>query len=204
MYIYIYIYVCIYCRSTLFCFCEASFDLAGYACSMRRGEKQGSLLSRQRSSLPGFRAHLSSQLQCLLDSEGICFETSFADQGIGSQKLVPLAHKLAKIFPALAPHDLYRFDSVQKLIDLWDEESSGSASRGVTPATALDILACGVRLPAGVESPGPSLARDARASLISTANEHQITSASCQALAFTTPLCKDGLFLIETSADARA
>ncbi|CAL1140432.1 unnamed protein product [Cladocopium goreaui] len=134
---------------------KASFDLAGYACSMRRGEKQGSLLSRQRSSLPGFRAHLSSQLHCLLDSEGICFETSFADQGIASQKLVPLAHKLAKIFPTLAPHDLYRFDSVQKLIDLWDEESSGSSSRGEKPpANALDILACGVRLPAGVESPG--------------------------------------------------
>ena len=129
---------------------------------MRRGEKQGSLLSRQRSSLPGFRAHLSSQLHCLLDSEGICFETSFADQGIASQKLVPLAHKLAKIFPTLAPHDLYRFDSVQKLIDLWDEESSGSSSRdGKPPANALDILACGVRLPAGVESPGPRFARDA-------------------------------------------
>ena len=99
--------------------CEASFDLAGYACSMRRGEKQGPLLSRQRSSLPGFRAHLSSQLHCLLDSEGICFKTSFADQGMASQKLVPLAHKLAKLFPSLAPHDLYRFDSVQKLIDFW-------------------------------------------------------------------------------------
>ena len=121
---------------------------------MRRGEKQGPLLSRQRASLPGFRAHLSSQLHSLLDSEGICFKTSFADQGIASQKLVPLAHKLAKIFPTLAPHDLYRFDSLQKLIDLWDEESSGSANRGVTPANALDILACGVRLPAGVESPG--------------------------------------------------
>ena len=129
---------------------------------MRRGEKQGPLLSRQRSSLPGFRAHLSSQLHCLLDSEGICFETSFADQGMASQKLVPLAHKLAKLFPSLAPHDLYRFDSVQKLIDFWDEESSASASRGEKPpANALDILACGVRLPAGVESPGTCLARDA-------------------------------------------
>ena len=150
-------------RSNLFLFlCEASFDLAGYACSMRRGEKQGPLLSRQRSSLPGFRAHLSSQLHCLLDSEGICFETSFADQGMASQKLVPLAHKLAKLFPSLAPHDLYRFDSVQKLIDFWDEESSASASRAEKPpASALDILACGVRLPAGVESPGTCLARDA-------------------------------------------
>lgn len=85
--------------------------------------------------------------------------TSFADQGISSQHLVPLAQKLEKFFPTLAAHDFYRFDSLEKLLQHWDERCNGTAPvSGVTKATnALDILGCGLRLPAGVDSPGEPL-----------------------------------------------
>ena len=126
---------------------------------MRRGEKQGPLIRSQRASLPGFHAQFRGQLQTQLSQvhPSLDGETSFADQGIVSQKLIPLAQELAKYFPNVAAHDLYRFNSLEKLIKTWDgenQENSWSGRGAHADDHALDILACGVRLPAGVESPG--------------------------------------------------
>lgn len=141
---------------------KANFeDLAGYACSMRRGEPAGNFFRSQRASLlPGFRETLRSQLQQMVTQGSLTlsadFQLSFADQGISSQQLVPLAQKLEKFFPMLAAHDFYRFNSMEKLLQYWDEcHQPGPLKFGVKRATkALDIVGCGLRLPSGVDSPG--------------------------------------------------
>ncbi|CAK8997635.1 unnamed protein product [Durusdinium trenchii] len=139
---------------------KASFeDLAWtYACSMRRGEKTGHVLRRSRAMLRSNET-LRSQLQEMVSEQQLQlhtdFETiSFEDQGIGSQHLVSLAQQLEKFFPMLAAYDFYRFNSLEKLIQHWDTvDTDGHIGRSHT-ATALDILGCGLRLPAGVASPG--------------------------------------------------
>ncbi|CAJ1424691.1 unnamed protein product [Effrenium voratum] len=145
---------------------QASFgdELMAYASSMHRGEKAAPWLRSQRGQLPGFRARLAQGLRALRvpgvpGAPELCPVTRFAEQGFSSQQLVPLAQRLAGFFPGLAVHDLYRFTSLEKLQD-WD----GEVSLGRMPGTAgtagtagvdqLEILGCGVRLPAGIHSPG--------------------------------------------------
>eukprot|EP00434_Breviolum_minutum_P038188 symbB.v1.2.033867.t1/scaffold4270.1/size42129/3 len=144
----------------LFQAAKASFDLAGYACSMRRGEKQGPLLRSQRALVPGFglklRNVLSSQLKTWKLAKPLAddLEITFADQGLASQHLVPLTQELRNFFPTLAVHDLYRFNSVEELIQRWDAGVTASHTWTAHASSGLDILGCGVRLPAGVNSPG--------------------------------------------------
>lgn len=135
--------------------------MAGYACSMRRGEKQGPLLRSQRALVPGFglklRNVLSSQLKTWKLAKPLAddLEITFADQGLASQHLVPLTQELRNFFPTLAVHDLYRFNSVEELIQRWDAGVTGASHTWTAHASSgLDILGCGVRLPAGVNSPG--------------------------------------------------
>ena len=93
---------------------------------MRRGERQGPLLRSQRALVPGFglklRNVLSSQLKTWKLAKPLAddLEITFADQGLASQHLVPLTQELRNFFPTLAVHDLYRFNSVEELIQRWD------------------------------------------------------------------------------------
>lgn len=134
--------------------------MAGYACSMRRGEKQGPFLRSQRALVPGFglklRNVLSSQLKTWKLAKPLAddLEITFADQGLASQHLVPLTQELRNFFPTLAVHDLYRFNSVEELIQRWDAGVTASHTWTAHASSGLDILGCGVRLPAGVNSPG--------------------------------------------------
>ena len=54
----------------------------------------------------------------------------------------------------LAAYDFYRFNSLEKLIQHWDTVDTDGHIGWSHTATALDILGCGLRLPAGVASPG--------------------------------------------------
>jgi len=127
---------------------------------MRRGEKQGPFLRSQRALVPGFglklRNVLSSQLKTWKLAKPLAddLEITFADQGLASQHLVPLTQELRNFFPTLAVHDLYRFNSVEELIQRWDAGVTGGHTWTAHASSGLDILGCGVRLPAGVNSPG--------------------------------------------------
>ena len=127
---------------------------------MRRGEKQGPFLRSQRALVPGFglklRNVLSSQLKTWKLAKPLAddLEITFADQGLASQHLVPLTQELRNFFPTLAVHDLYRFNSVEELIQRWDAGVTASHTWTAHASSGLDILGCGVRLPAGVNSPG--------------------------------------------------
>ncbi|CAE7660866.1 orfB, partial [Symbiodinium microadriaticum] len=91
-----------------------------------------------------------------------CHTTSFAAQGIASQQLVLLTEALKPFFPGLAAHDLYRFSSIEALLDWGMEAQSQAPSRPVpkmqepTPELHFEILGCALRLPGGgADSPPP-------------------------------------------------
>jgi len=129
--------------------------LQGYVCSMRRKER-GNFIRSQRAALPGFREGLEEALRKLQGPSGVLsFQETFAEQGLASQKLVALAQALVPFFPGLAAHDLYRYNSLQALVQHWDVPSTSTteAVQSLTGA-ALEVLGCSVRLPAGIDSPG--------------------------------------------------
>lgn len=142
---------------------QATFsDGLRYASSMRRGEHAAPFLRHQRAGLgPGFRRGLSRALRGFsFGGRELCHTTSFAAQGIASQQLVLLTEALKPFFPGLAAHDLYRFSSIEALLDWGVEESQ--APRPVrkmqepTPELHFEILGCALRLPGGgADSPPP-------------------------------------------------
>ncbi|CAE7520901.1 unnamed protein product [Symbiodinium sp. KB8] len=142
---------------------KATFsDGLRYASSMRRGEHAAPFLRHQRAGLgPGFRRGLSRALRGFsFGGRELCHTTSFAAQGIASQQLVLLTEALKPFFPGLAAHDLYRFSSIEALLDWGVEESQ--APRPVrkmqepTPELHFEILGCALRLPGGgADSPPP-------------------------------------------------
>ncbi|CAE7231115.1 PKS40 [Symbiodinium sp. CCMP2592] len=140
---------------------QATFsDGLRYASSMRRGEPAAPFVRHQRAGLgPGFRGQLSRALQGFsFGGRELCHATSFAAQGIASQQLVLLTEALKPFFPGLAAHDLYRFSSIEALLD-WDVETVSQAPSGpkVPKMQELhfEILGCALRLPGGgVDSPG--------------------------------------------------
>ena len=138
---------------------KATFsDGLSYACSMRRGERAAPFLRQQRAGLANFRRQLSQALEGFsFAGRELCHSTSFAAQGIASQQLVMLAEALRPFFPGLAPHDLYRFSSIEDLLDWGADEMSETFT---PPKTAkaqelhFEILGCALRFPGGVETPG--------------------------------------------------
>ncbi|CAE7945630.1 PKS40, partial [Symbiodinium necroappetens] len=144
---------------------EATFsDGLRYASSMRRGEHAAPFLRHQRAGLgPGFRRRLSRALRGFsFGGRELCHTTSFAAQGIASQQLVLLTEALKPFFPGLAAHDLYRFSSIEALLDWGVEAQSQAPSRPVpkmqepTPELHFEILGCALRLPGGgADSPPP-------------------------------------------------
>jgi hypothetical protein len=141
--------------------------LACYVGSMRRGHPTALYVRSQRAALPCFNSGLQTALKggLALELPGrgevrIHYQETFANQGIPSQHLVRLASALSSFFPGIAAHDTYRYSSIEVLVNAWDADGVGSyVAQGLESAsgskgTYLEVLACSVRLPAGIDSPG--------------------------------------------------
>eukprot|EP00930_Biecheleria_cincta_P054812 TRINITY_DN41211_c0_g1_i1.p1 TRINITY_DN41211_c0_g1~~TRINITY_DN41211_c0_g1_i1.p1 ORF type:complete len:1928 (-),score=287.72 TRINITY_DN41211_c0_g1_i1:320-6103(-) len=148
--------------------CRATFGVDRLACyvgSMRRGDPTALFVRSQRAVLPGFRTGLETLLKegiaLQLPSRGevrVDYKETFATQGIASQNLVGLASVLARYFPGIAAHDAYQYNSLEVLVNAWDDAGlcvNNHVGGSSLPAssTELEVLGCGVRLPAGVDSP---------------------------------------------------
>lgn len=119
---------------------------------MCRGESTAEHLRQQRALLPGFRDCLGGALEDFsFNGSVLSHSASFSEQGITSQQLVLLSERLRPFFPKLAAHDLYRFTSIERLLE-WKEElpSLRAPSLG---RRGLAIMGCALRLP-GADSPG--------------------------------------------------
>jgi hypothetical protein len=114
-------------------------NLVAQVCSMKRKE-QGLFVRMQRAALPNFRIGLEKVLEgfrLTLARRGVIQITpaeTFANQGIASQQLVPLAKALESFFPGVAAHDLYRFTSLQSLLQGWDGDSAEEVGAATTCA----------------------------------------------------------------------
>ena len=109
-------------------------------------------LRQQRLLLPGFRERLGGALEGFsFNGSPLSHTSSFAEQGITSQQLVLLAEALRPSFPSLAAHELYRFTSIERLLE-WKEELPERVRGASLDRRGLAIMGCALRLP-GAESP---------------------------------------------------
>jgi acyl transferase domain-containing protein/acyl carrier protein len=97
--------------------CFRGFDHHNFASSMFRGEDDVSWIMYQRRQLDP--APLLAQLKKASQAvkPRLDFGTSLAYQGLGSLELTQLAVDLQPFFPNLAPHDFYRFKTVNQLVE---------------------------------------------------------------------------------------
>jgi len=97
--------------------CFREFNSSPYVSSMFRGEDDVSWILFQRRQLDP--APLIAQLKAASQAvkPQLDFGTSLAYQGLGSLELTQLSVELQPFFPSLAPHDFYRYKTVNQLIE---------------------------------------------------------------------------------------
>jgi acyl transferase domain-containing protein/acyl carrier protein len=97
--------------------CFKHFRDHTYVSSMFRGEDDVSWILFQRRQLDP--APLIAQMEAASQAvkPQLDFGTSLAYQGLGSLELTQLSVELQPFFPTLAPHDFYRYKTVNQLIE---------------------------------------------------------------------------------------
>jgi len=134
--------------------CFREFNNATYISSMFRGEDDVSWILYQRRQLDP--APLLAQLETASQAvkPRLDFGTSLAYQGLGSLELTQLSVELQPYFPTLAPHDFYRYKTINQLI----EEFGVVKKVGLTEGRAFrqnEVVIAGMscRFPSAAETP---------------------------------------------------
>ena len=136
--------------------CFRDFRSATHVSSMFRGEDDVRWILFQRRKLDPealvAKLHEASQaVKPQLD-----FDTPLAYQGLGSLELTRLSVELQPFFPTLAPHDFFRYKTIDQLI----EEFGAEKAKAVAPTTSrtfrhneVAIAGMSCRFPSSVETP---------------------------------------------------
>ena len=134
--------------------CFHAFPNRTYVSSMYRGEDDVSWILHQRRRLDP--APLVAQLEAASQAvkPQLDFGTALAYQGLGSLELTQLSVELQPFFPTLAPHDFYRYKTINQLIDEFGLTKEVVLT-GSQPFRQNGVVIAGMscRFPSSVETP---------------------------------------------------
>ncbi len=124
-----------------------------YVSSMFRGEDDFKWIFHQRRKLD--RDVLRSEIRPVIDAyqADLDYGQSLAYQGFTSLKFTELSVLLQPFFPSLAPHDFYRYKTIDQLIDRFGVETPVELpATGSFQRNGVVISAMSCRFPAAVET----------------------------------------------------
>ena len=134
--------------------CFREFSSATYVSSMFRGEDDISWILYQRKKLDQetFLAKLRAASQAV--QPRLEFDTPLAYQGLGSIELTQLSVEFQPYFPTLAPHDFYRYKTVNQLIEEFGAPKTVDLTVARTDRqNAVVIAGMSCRFPSDAETP---------------------------------------------------
>jgi acyl transferase domain-containing protein len=124
-----------------------------YVSSMFRGQDDFKWIFHQRRKLG--RKALRNQIKPVIDAyqADLDYGQALAYQGFNSLKFTELSVVLQPFFPSLAPHDFYRYKTIDQLIDRFGvEKPLELAAAGSYQRNGVVICAMSCRFPAAVET----------------------------------------------------
>ena len=134
--------------------CFREFDNSTYVSSMFRGEDDVSWILYQRRQLDPTPLITQLKVASQTVKPELDFSTSLAYQGLGSLELTQLSIELQPYFPALAPHDFYRYKTVNQLIEEFGVVKKVALTEGrAFRQNEVVIAGMSCRFPSSAETP---------------------------------------------------